>query len=108
MLRFFGALFLLFIPLPLALARWNPYCLRCAMGIDMWLSLMTNGRPGETLSGRCGSSYLQGKRKAKFWRPVINFIMGSPTHCVDAIQGDRLRAQAVLADDAPYGYKPQA
>lgn len=91
-----------FFVLPLGLARWNAYCLRYAMGIDLWLSLVTNGRPGETLSGRCGTAYLQGKTKGKFWCPIIDAIMGSQTHCVDAIQGDRARAATVLSDDQPY------
>lgn len=75
------------------------WCYNSLLGLDLFASAMTGGRPGETLSGRAGTAQLQGKLKGRILAPIINFIMRSPTHCVDAIQGDIQRAQAVIADD---------
>ena len=74
------------------------YIIRVLMGLDLFASAITGGRYGETLSGRAGSAYLQGKLRGRICAPVIDFIMRKKGHCVAAIKGDELRAQAVLAD----------
>jgi hypothetical protein len=75
------------------------YLLNVALGLDMFVSAICGGKPGETLSGRAGSAYQQGKIRGKIFAPIINLIMGNnPHHCVGAIQGDILRAEAVIAD----------
>jgi hypothetical protein len=91
---------------PLMLARHNAYCYRVALGIDLWASALTNGRPGETLSGRCGTAYLQDKLQGRLWCPIIDAIMGEQGHCVHAIHGDILRARAVIIDDQLYDKEP--
>lgn len=77
------------------------------LGLDIFVSAMLGGRPGETLSGRAGSAYIQRKLRGRIFCPVIDFIMWAvgayPTlhgHCVHAIQGDILRAQAVVVDQS--------
>lgn len=74
------------------------YLLNLAIALDYLASAILRGRPGETLSGRAGSAYLQGKRRGRICAPIINCIMGSNTHCQNAIQGDILRARAVIVD----------
>lgn len=83
------------------------------LGLDLFASTLTGGRPGETLSGRTGSNYLQGNLRGRIFCPLIDWLMHIcgqyPTwrgHCVHAIQGDEERAKAVLADDESSGSKP--
>lgn len=76
------------------------YLFNVALGLDLFASAILAGKPGETISGRVGKAQQQGKRWAKILAPVINFVMRSPTHCRDAIVGDRRRALAVIADGA--------
>lgn len=83
------------------------------LGLDLFLSTLTGGRPGETLSGRTGTNYLAGNLRGRFWCPIIDVFMWLcrqyPTprgHCVHAIQGDIERAKAVISDDAQSGPKP--
>lgn len=77
------------------------------LGFDLFASTLTGGLPGTTLSGRAGSQYLQHKIGGRIFCPIIDVIMhlcgAYPTlrgHCVDAIQGDKERAQAVEKDNA--------
>lgn len=90
-------LFVTFI-LPLILRHWSGYCDNVTLAWDLWGSAVTGGRSGETISGRTGSSLLEGKLKGKIFAPVIDLIMWKKNHCIEAVKGDRLRAQAVLAD----------
>jgi hypothetical protein len=76
----------------------SDYLLNVALGFDLFVSAVLRGKPGETLSGRAGSAYLQGKFRGKFWVPIIDFVMGKKGHCVEAIQGDIWRAKAVILD----------
>ena len=77
------------------------------LGLDLFASTITGGRPGTTLSGRAGSQYVQGKVGGIIFCPVIDGIMHVcrqyPTwrgHCVHAIEGDKARAEAVIKDGA--------
>lgn len=72
------------------------YVFNNLIALDCLGSAILGGQPGETLSGRAGSAQLEGKLRGKILAPVINFIMMNPNHCVQAVQGDKLRAQAVL------------
>jgi len=72
------------------------YLFNILIAIDCLASAVLGGQPGETLSGRAGSAYLEGKLRGEIFAPIINFIMRNPRHCYQAIQGDKLRAQAVL------------
>lgn len=74
------------------------YFANVLLGLDLFVSALTGGKPGETLSGRAGSAYLQGKLRGHIFAPIINWIMRNPQHCQHAIQGDILRAQAVIVD----------
>jgi hypothetical protein len=94
---------LLTFVLPLMLRHWSGYCDNVALGWDLLGSAMTGGRSGETISGRTGSSLLEGKLKGRIFAPLIDLIMWKRGHCIGAIAGDRLRAQAVLSD---YGRLP--
>lgn len=76
------------------------YFFNILLGLDLFASTLTGGIPGETLSGRAGSAQEQGKLRGRIVAPIINFIMGSSTHCHDAIAGDVARAKAVVADDS--------
>lgn len=83
------------------------YVGRVLLGLDLFLSTVTGGLPGTTLSGRTGSQYLQGKLGGRIFCPIIDFIMyvarAYPTprgHCVHAIQGDKTRSEAVIKDNA--------
>lgn len=73
------------------------------LGLDMFLSTLSGGLPGETLSGRTGSNYVKGNLKGRIFCPIIDVFMhvchAYPTwrgHCVHAIQGDIQRAQAII------------
>lgn len=74
------------------------YLFNVALGLDLFASALLGGKPGETLSGRAGSAYLQGKLRGRIFAPIIDFIMRNPKHCQEAVQGDILRAKAVIAD----------
>lgn len=83
---------------PIAFASRSSYCMKVALGWDVLASAYLNGRPGETLSGRAGSAYLEGTIRGHFFAPIIDAIMRKKGHCVAAVEGDKLRAQAVLKD----------
>jgi len=76
------------------------YLLNVALGLDMFTSALLGGKPGETLSGRAGSAYLQGKLRGKILAPIIDFIMCKKGHCVAAVAGDIARAKAVIVDQS--------
>lgn len=74
------------------------YLFNVALGLDLFASAVLGGNPGETLSGRAGSAYEQGKLRGRIFCPLINFVMRDPQHCQQARLGDILRARAVIAD----------
>ena len=74
------------------------YLLNVAIGLDYFASTILGGAPGETLSGRAGSAYLEGKLRGRIFAPIINWIMANPEHCQNAVTGDILRARAVIVD----------
>lgn len=83
------------------------YLFNVALALDCLASAILVGKPGETLSGRAGSAYLQGKLRGKLFAPAIDFIMwgigaypARRGHCVAAIQGDIYRARAVIQDQS--------
>lgn len=78
------------------------YLFNVALGLDLFASAILAGKPGETLSGRAGSAYEQGKFRGRIFCPLINFIMRNPEHCQEAVQGDILRAKAVIADQGTH------
>lgn len=84
--------------LPIAAAPYSAYFMKIALAIDILGSAWCNGLPGETLSGRAGSAFAQGKLRGKIFAPFINTLFRDPQHCAEAILGDMKRAQAVLAD----------
>ena len=80
------------------------YVFNILIALDCLASAILAGQPGETMSGRAGSALLEGKTRGKIFAPIIDVLMhivgAYPTwrgHCVAAIAGDKLRAQAVLA-----------
>ena len=74
------------------------YLLNILLALDVLGSAILRGMPGETLSGRAGEAQRQGKLRGRFWAPIINWVMRNPNHCLQAITGDALRAQAALTD----------
>jgi len=76
------------------------YLFNVLLALDLLGSALTGGLPGETLSGRAGTAQRQGKLRGRLFAPLIDFIMSDPQHCEQAIQGDLLRARAVIADDS--------
>lgn len=54
------------------------YLFNVAIGFDLFASAIFGGKPGETLSGRAGSAYLQGKLRGHIFCPLINWIMRNP------------------------------
>ena len=80
------------------------YVFNILIAIDCLASAILAGQPGETMSGRAGSALLEGKTRGKVFAPIIDVLMhivgAYPSwrgHCVAAVAGDKLRAQAVLA-----------
>lgn len=80
------------------------YVFNILITFDCFVSAVFGGEPGESLSGRAGSALLEGKLRGKIFAPSIDVFMHLvgqfPTwrgHCVKAIEGDKLRAMAVLA-----------
>lgn len=74
------------------------------IALDSLGSAMTGGRDGSTLSARAGSAWQQDKFRGFIFCPAIDVLMHLvgefPTwrgHCLAAIKGDQLRAQAILA-----------
>lgn len=76
------------------------YLFNVLLALDLLGSALTGGIIGETLSGRAGTAQRQGKLRGRIFAPIINFIMGDPNHCEEAIAGDMRRAAAVIADDS--------
>lgn len=79
------------------------YVFNLLMALDCLGSAILGGEPGESMSGRAGSAYLEGQLRGKIFCPIIDVLMHLvgqfPTwrgHCVKAIEGDKLRAQKVL------------
>lgn len=98
--------FVLLVVIPILLAGRYSWCFKVALGWDVLASAYLNGRPGETLSGRAGSALLQGKLRGRIFAPIIDAIMRKRGHCIAAVKGDMLRAQAVIADDASRAPNP--
>jgi len=80
------------------------YVFNILIALDCLASAILAGQPGETMSGRAGSALLEGKTRGKVFAPIIDVLMhivgAYPSwrgHCVAAVAGDKLRAQAVLA-----------
>jgi hypothetical protein len=80
------------------------YVFNVLIALDCLGSALTGGQPGETMSGRAGSALLEGKLRGKLLAPLIDALMHIvgefPTwrgHCVAAVEGDKLRAQAVIS-----------
>ena len=80
------------------------YVFNILIALDCLASAILAGQPGETMSGRAGSALLEGKTRGKIFAPIIDVLMhivgAYPSwrgHCVAAVAGDKLRAQAVLA-----------
>lgn len=78
----------------------NAYFINVALGLDLFASAILAGKPGETLSGRAGSAYNQGKFRGYVFCRIINWIARNPQHCQQAVQGDIRRATAVIADQS--------
>lgn len=78
----------------------NTYIFNILVSIDVLLSVLSGGMPGETLSGRAGAAFKEGKLRGRIFAPIIDFIMRNPNHCQEAVLGDMKRAQAVIADDS--------
>lgn len=78
----------------------SSYLFNVALGLDLFASAVLGGKPGETLSGRAGSAYNQGKLRGRIFCPIINWLMRNPEHCQQAVQGDIRRATAVIADQS--------
>lgn len=83
------------------------YFANVLLGLDLFVSALTVGKPGETLSGRAGSAYQQHKLRGELFCPIIDWIMYHAGaypyprgHCIHAIEGDVLRAKAVIADQS--------
>lgn len=76
----------------------SAYLFNVALGLDLFASALFGGKPGETLSGRAGSAYAQGKLRGRIFAPLINWIMRDPKHCEDAVRDDVMRARVVIAD----------
>lgn len=76
------------------------YLLNILLALDVLGSAILAGKPGETLSGRAGSAQKQGKLRGRILAPIIDFIMRKKGHCLGAVQGDILRAKAVIADQS--------
>lgn len=81
------------------------YIVNVLLAIDVLVSALLAGKPGETLSGRAGSALLQKKFRGRLFAPPIDLLMWAcrayPTprgHCIAAVRGDMLRAQAVIVD----------
>lgn len=81
------------------------YFANVLMGLDLFFSALSNGMPGETLSGRAGGALLEGKLRGRLFAPAIDAIMywagaypHSRGHCIHAVDGDIDRARAVIAD----------
>lgn len=72
------------------------YLYNVALGLDLLASAILGGKPGETLSGRAGSAYAQGKLRGRIFCPLINWILRDPEHCQKAVKDDM--ARTVIAD----------
>lgn len=66
-------------------SRHHSYIMRVLIAIDQFANAIIDGDEDETISSRVGRGAVAGKRWALRIEPIINWIMGSPTHCRDAI-----------------------
>ena len=73
------------------------YVVNVLLGLDMFLSALLAGKPGETLSGRAGSAAYQGTVRGRAFSAAIDLFFGKG-HCARARLRDMARAQAVITD----------
>ncbi|MDE1989026.1 MAG: hypothetical protein KGI82_01035 [Betaproteobacteria bacterium] len=83
------------------------YIKRVLIALDMLGSALLLGKPDETISGRTGRAELAGKWWGRVFAPPIDVFMhlcGAYPHwrghCLHAILGDTLRAEAAIKADA--------
>ncbi len=83
------------------------YVKRVLIALDMLASAILLGKPDETISGRTGRAELAGKWWGLAFAPPIDVLMhlcGAYPHwrghCLHAILGDTLRAEAAVKADA--------
>ncbi len=83
------------------------YIKRVLIALDMLASAVLLGKPDETISGRTGRAELARKWWGLAFAPPIDWLMhlcGAYPHwrghCLHAILGDTLRAEAAIKADA--------
>jgi len=84
------------------------YLVTVLIALDMLVSALLLGKPDQTISGRVGRAELAGKWWGLALAPPIDALMhvcGAYPHwrghCLHAILGDTLRAEAAIKADAP-------
>lgn len=83
------------------------YVKRVLIALDMLGSALLLGKPDETISGRTGRAELARKWWGRVFAPPIDWLMhlcGAYPHwrghCLHAILGDTMRAEAAVKADA--------
>lgn len=62
------------------------YLHRLLVAIDELGNTVADGNPRETISSRVGRAARDGKWWGRLLQPVINWLMGNPHHCQEAIE----------------------
>lgn len=69
---------------------------RLAIALDHVLNVITNGRPGQTVSARAETARRQGKAWGCVLCRVLDWL--DDNHCAESLAGDIQRAQEVIED----------
>lgn len=66
-----------------------------AIGVDETANALVGGKPNETISGTVGRAAQAGDWWAlNVGQPLVNWLMGSPTHCQDTAAAEAKRREA--------------
>jgi hypothetical protein len=87
-----------------AQAEKEAYLKRALIGLDMFMNVLTDGDPDETISSRSARAAEKGKHSGIFMSKFLDVFQHD--HGAKAQAGDVARAQAVIAtEDSSSGFK---
>lgn len=87
-----------------AVADHHRYWARLIIGVDLFVNVIFNGRPGETISSRSARAALQGKRWGILLCKFLNLF--EKNHSAFATAGDRERAELIEQTEEATGLLP--
>ena len=85
-------------------ADHHRYWVRLIIGVDLFVNVIFNGRPGETISSRSARAALEGKRWGIILCKFLNLF--ERNHSALATEGDLERARLIEGTEKATGLLP--